>query len=181
MWDASARGASHERRPLRAWSFKASSVFAIRKSSSFCPDWSAATSHRGCLPRPDHVSDGADGLQYFGSTFGYFRRGRSALAEELSGSLTWSDRLSCAKRFSSSCFSAVIFFARIFVSSSCKSQSSSKSIASNSNLPIAVSSLFGRLQFIREAIPATKRCVFSERPWKWQSRPAKFTVNNLSL
>jgi hypothetical protein len=43
---------------------------AIRKSSSFFPDLSSAVSQRGCLPRPDQVSDGWAGFLYFGKTCG---------------------------------------------------------------------------------------------------------------
>src|SRR3954454_3786042 len=93
------------------------SLSSILNSSSLCPDWRAATSHRGCLPRPDHVSVGTVGLQYLGRTLGYLRRGgRSVLApgRELPASRLCSGRLSCARRFSSSSFSAVIFSDRIF-------------------------------------------------------------------
>src|ERR1700722_7887995 len=91
-------------------------VSAISTSLSLCPDWSAATSHRGCLPRPDHVSPGVDGLKYFGRTFGYLRRcGRSILdSAEVPISPICSTRFSRARRFSSSSFSALIFSARIF-------------------------------------------------------------------
>lgn len=113
----------------------------IRNSSSVCPDCSAAAIHRGCLPRPDHVSVGDDGLEYFGKTFAYFRRGRpvGGAAEEFAS--ICSVGFNCARRFSSSSFSAVIFSERILVSSSCKSHSSSKSIDCRSSLPIALSSL----------------------------------------
>src|ERR1700752_193264 len=100
------------------------SPLAISNSSSWRPDCSAATSHLGCLPRPDHVSAGADGLQYFGRIFGYFRLG-CALLDSLEGdtmSLICSARFSCARRFSNSRFSTLIFSARTFVNSSCKIQ-----------------------------------------------------------
>src|ERR1700675_3484032 len=45
----------------------------IRNSSILRPDFIAATSQRGRLPRPDQVSE-VWGLQYFGSTLGYLRR-----------------------------------------------------------------------------------------------------------
>jgi len=45
----------------------------IRNSSIFRPDFIAATSQRGRLPRPDQVSE-VLGLRYFGSTLGYLRR-----------------------------------------------------------------------------------------------------------
>jgi hypothetical protein len=110
-------------------------ALAIRKSSSFDPDRSAATNQRGCLPRPDQVSVGADGLKYLGRTFGYLRLGRSAF--DLGGGLPASPNglmlFSCARRFSNSIFSAAIFSARTFVRSSYKSQSLSKSIASKSD------------------------------------------------
>lgn len=38
----------------------------MTNSSIFAPAFSAATSQRGCLPRPDQVSPGAEGLRYFG-------------------------------------------------------------------------------------------------------------------
>ena len=111
------------------------SVFAIKKSSSFDPDRSAATSQRGCLPRPDHVSVGADGLQYFGRTFGYLRLGRPVFDSGgvLSASPIGPMRLSCARRFSNSTLSAAIFSARTFARSSYNSQSVSKSIALKSD------------------------------------------------
>jgi hypothetical protein len=109
-------------------------LVVIRKSSSLDPDPSAATSQRGCFPRPDQVSVGADGLQYFGRTFGYLRRGRSVFcARRLSISPTGFMRFNCARRFSNSSFSVAIFSARICVISSYKSQSSSNSIASRSD------------------------------------------------
>src|SRR4029077_3478705 len=72
-----------ERRPRRILLPMAFSVFAIRKSSSLCPERRAATSQRGCLPRPDHVSVGTDGLLYLGRIFGYSRRARSPFASGL--------------------------------------------------------------------------------------------------
>jgi hypothetical protein len=45
----------------------------IRNSSILRPDFIAATSQRGRLPRPDQVSE-VCGLRYFGSTLGYLRR-----------------------------------------------------------------------------------------------------------
>ena len=128
--------------PLRA---------GIRRSSSLCPDRRAATNHRGCLPRPDHVSNGADGLKYFGKTLGYLRLGRSAFccSGRTGASPICSSRFNCARRCSSLRFSTRIFSARIFVSSSCRSQSSSKSIASRSNLRIVVSLLCSRLRIDR--------------------------------
>ena len=110
-------------------------ALAIRKSSSLDPERSAATNQRGCLPRPDHVSVGADGLKYFGRTFGYLRRGRLAsdFGSGLAASPIGAMLFNCARRFSNSIFSAAIFSARTFVSSSYKSQSLSKSIASKSD------------------------------------------------
>ena len=54
---------------LGASGWSAASLVAIRISSSRCPSLRAATSQRGCLPRPDHVSDGVRGLRNFGWTF----------------------------------------------------------------------------------------------------------------
>jgi hypothetical protein len=84
-------------------------ALAIRKSSSFDPDWSAATNQGGCLPRPDQVSVGADGLKYLGRTFGYLRLGRSTfefgggaspfrrrVAFENRTNKFWDDGLGCA-------------------------------------------------------------------------------------
>ena len=34
------------------------------------PEHSCARTQRGCLPRPDQVSEGFSGLQYFGRTIG---------------------------------------------------------------------------------------------------------------
>ena len=45
----------------------------IRNSSILRPDFIAATSQRGRLPRPDQVSE-VWGFRYFGSTLGYLRR-----------------------------------------------------------------------------------------------------------
>jgi hypothetical protein len=42
----------------------------IWKSSSFLPDRSSATSHRGCFPRPAQVSPRLLGLRYLGKTLG---------------------------------------------------------------------------------------------------------------
>lgn len=126
------------------------SVSAIRNSSRLRPDWSAAASHRGRLPRPDHVSSGAKGLKYLGRTSGYLRRGRLIFGADPGATPICSVRFSCASRLSSSSFSMAIFSERIFVSSSCKSQSSSKSIPSRFNfrfnLPIANSSISIRKQ-----------------------------------
>src|ERR1700675_4373314 len=41
---------------------------AIRKSSCFLPDLSAADNHRGFNPRPAQVSLGFSGLRYLGTT-----------------------------------------------------------------------------------------------------------------
>jgi hypothetical protein len=38
----------------------------IRKSSICFPDLSSKVSQRGCLPRPDHVSNGSSGFRHFG-------------------------------------------------------------------------------------------------------------------
>ena len=129
------RGALQECRRRRSLVPADRLVFAIRKSSSFDPDRSAATNQRGCLPRPDQVSVGADGLKYFGRTFGYLRLGRSIFdcARALSAPPIGLIRFSCARRFSNSSFSVAIFSARTFVRSSYNSQSLSKSIASNSD------------------------------------------------
>jgi len=129
------RGALQEFRRRRSLVPTVLLVLAIRKSSSFDPDRSAATSQRGCLPRPDHVSVGADGLKYFGRTFGYLRLGRPAFdfSRALPASPVGLMLFSCARRFSNSIFSAAIFSARTFVRSSYRSQSLSKSIASNSD------------------------------------------------
>lgn len=52
----------------------------MRKSSSLEPAPSRFASHRGRLPRPDHVSPGFFGFRYLGRTFGYGRRLRSGFA-----------------------------------------------------------------------------------------------------
>jgi hypothetical protein len=46
----------------------------IAKASRRFPLPSCATSERGCLPRPDQVSDGMSGFRYLGRTVGYARR-----------------------------------------------------------------------------------------------------------
>jgi hypothetical protein len=129
------RGALQEFRRRRSLAPADLLALAIRKSSSFDPERSAATNQRGCLPRPDQVSVGADGLKYFGSTFGYLRLGRSASGFDrgLPASPIGLMLFSCARRFSNSIFSAAIFSARTFVSSSYRSQSLSKSIVSKSD------------------------------------------------
>lgn len=121
--EAALRGALQEFRRRRSLVPADRLELAISKSSSFDPDRSAATNQRGCLPRPDQVSDGADGLKYLGSTFGYLRLGRSVSPIGLM-------LFSCASRFSNSIFSAAIFSARTFVRSSYRSQSRSNCIAS---------------------------------------------------
>src|ERR1700683_4670422 len=50
----------------------------ITNSSIVRPVLSAEVSQRGCLPRPDHVSDGSFGFRYFGNTVGYLRRSPAA-------------------------------------------------------------------------------------------------------
>jgi hypothetical protein len=42
------------------------SALLIMNSSILWPVLSAAVSQRGCLPRPDQVSDGSSGFRYFG-------------------------------------------------------------------------------------------------------------------
>src|SRR5437868_10104186 len=115
-----------------------SSAFGILNSSSLWPVFRAATSHLGCFPRPDHVSDGLRGLQYLGRTFGYLRRGVRLTDGRLTRAegLIASTRFSRANRFSSSCFSAMILSDSISVSCSWISQSSSNSIAVRSGLRI---------------------------------------------
>ena len=81
----------------------------IANSSIVRPVLRAAASQRGCLPRPDHVSDGSFGFRYFGNTRGYLRRSRGAPDCASAGS-SWCvsfSRRSCASRFSSSRFSDV--------------------------------------------------------------------------
>ena len=83
---------------------------------------SSAPIQRGCLPRPDQVSDGRSGFRYFGCTFGYGRR--DLLMRPLLCPLSW------AKRRFNFCFSAAIFIDRIARIFSCKFQSSSTDIDS---------------------------------------------------
>src|SRR5438876_12249290 len=45
--------------------------YLINKSWSCFPELSCSCTQRGCLPLPDHVSDGSFGLRYFGKTDGY--------------------------------------------------------------------------------------------------------------
>jgi hypothetical protein len=105
----------------------------MRNSSIFRPDFIAATSQRGRLPRPDHVS-AVWGLRYFGSTLGYLRRGVPFWSDR-----EWSDSrnaamppLRTASRFSSSCFSALIRADNIALISSWSDQRLSKDMDSNS-------------------------------------------------
>ena len=129
--------------PRAARSLRAAfSTVSILNSSSLWPVSRAATSHRGRFPLPDHVSDGANGLQYLGRTFGYLRRGARldmARACALPGSLMSSTRFNFAKRSSNSRFSATILSDSILVSSSWSCQSSSSCIASRSGLRISFS------------------------------------------
>ena len=61
----------------RRWDLLPSNFgFPIANSSIVRPVFSAATNQRGCLPRPDQVSDGSRGFWYFGKTRGYLRRSR---------------------------------------------------------------------------------------------------------
>ena len=117
------------------------STLSISNSSNLWPVSRAATSHRGRFPLPDHVSDGASGLQYLGRTFGYLRRGaRSVIDSGSGGALVGSlisTRFNFAKRLSKSRFSATILSDRIFVSSSWSIQSSSNCIAARFDLRMA--------------------------------------------
>lgn len=90
----------------------------------------AATNQRGNLPRPDHVSEGAWGLRYLGSTRGYFRR---VLIKGVKAPICPSEvtRWSTANRFSSSSFSARIRAESNLLISSCNDQRSSSDIVCN--------------------------------------------------
>jgi hypothetical protein len=131
------------RRPRAARLLRApSSTLSILNSSSLWPVSRAATTHRGRFPLPDHVSDGASGLQYLGRTFGYLRRGARLAVDSrwaLPGSLMNSTLFNFAKRSSNSRFSVAILFDSILVSFSWSSQSSSNCIAARSVLRIAFS------------------------------------------
>ena len=118
-----------------------SSKLAILNSSRWRPALRAATSHRGCFPLPDQVSDGLSGLKYLGKTFGYLRRGARSAPDfklEVPGCLMISTRFNWANRFSSSRFSARILSDSNSVSSSWMCQSSSNSIVLRSGLRIAL-------------------------------------------
>ena len=96
-------------------------------------DFMAATSQRGRLPRPDQVSE-VCGLRYFGNTFGYLRRGFWPSGRESpSWLVTTMLRLRIARRFSNSCFSALIRADKMRPILSWRSQRSSSGIDSNSN------------------------------------------------
>jgi len=111
-----------------------SSSLRITNSSILWPSFKAATSQRGCFPRPDQVSECSSGLRYFGRTRGYFRRSRRASLEDCeSGRSNWRvswSRRSCAKRFSSSRFSEVKRTDKTRLISSCSCHISSMDIAS---------------------------------------------------
>lgn len=81
----------------------------MRNSSILRPDFMAATSHRGRLPRPDQVSD-VWGFRYFGSTRGYLRLALAAgdAPDPLESAKTAIPPPRTARRFSSSRFSALI-------------------------------------------------------------------------
>lgn len=108
----------------------------IRNSSIPRPDSMAATSQRGNLPRPAHVSVGERGLRYLGSTRGYFRRLLATVIDVASvcSSCEAIDRWIAAKRFSSSSFSARIRAESTLLISSCSDQRSSREIDSNAVL-----------------------------------------------
>jgi hypothetical protein len=107
----------------------------IRKSFIFLPALSCDTNQRGCLPRPAHVSVGFFGFLNLGRTGGYFCRVRRApfgktgrLTDVLSETETFpgiKPRLSFARRFSNSRFSAVILSDSIALTSSCSAHNSS--------------------------------------------------------
>src|SRR5215475_11777227 len=81
---------------------------SIRNSSILWPDFIAATSQRGRLPRPDQVSE-VCGLRYFGNTLGYLRCCFPFIEPESAASTPPSTpRLRIARRFSNSYFSALI-------------------------------------------------------------------------
>src|SRR5450631_729614 len=142
-FSAVVRGTEHQVCRLRAARFlPVPPSLSILNSSSLWPVSRASTSHRGRLPLPDHVSDGASGLQYLGRTFGYLRRGARSVMDSgraLPGPLMISTRFNFAKRSSNSRFSTTIFSESTLVSSSWSNQSSSNSIATRSGLLIAFS------------------------------------------
>jgi hypothetical protein len=105
---------------------------AILNSSILRPNFIAATSHLGLLPRPDHVSEGASGLRYLGSTRGYLRRVLPSGAEVRWPPAGATPRRRTAKRFSSSIFSARMRADSTLLISSWSDQSSSRGIDSNS-------------------------------------------------
>src|SRR3569833_664143 len=69
-----------------------SSLRPISKSSTLRPVFKAATNLRGCLPRPDHVSE-VCGLRYLGKTLGYLRRGLPIEVTDCEASLPWTTSL----------------------------------------------------------------------------------------
>jgi hypothetical protein len=112
----------------------------IRKSSILPPAFRAETNHRGCLPRPDQVSDGIEGFWYLGKTLGYLRRGRSrSIAPAFISRTTDFEalpRVSWTSRFSSCCFSATIRSDRTLLICSWRAQRSSRGIPSRSSCSI---------------------------------------------
>src|SRR5437660_502022 len=106
----------------------------MRKSSIPRPDFMAATNHRGRLPRPDQVSD-VWGFRYFGSTRGYLRLALAGgdTPDPLESAKTAIPPPRTAKRFSSSCFSALIRSDKIPLISPWSNQRSSRDIDSNSS------------------------------------------------
>jgi hypothetical protein len=108
-------------------------LWAIRNSSIFRPDFMAATSQRGRLPRPDQVSE-VCGFRYFGNTLGYLRRGFSPSERASPASpVTPTPRLRTARRFSSSRCSALIRADKMALILSWRAQSSSSDMDSNSS------------------------------------------------
>ncbi len=105
----------------------------IRNSSILRPDFIAATSHRGRLPRPAQVSD-VWGLRYFGNTLGYLRRGLPSCGDRDSPdrAITSVPRFRTANRLSSSCFSALIRADKSPLICSWSDQRSSNDMDSNS-------------------------------------------------
>src|ERR1700752_859647 len=97
--------------------------FLIAKSSIRLPDFRCATSQRGCLPRPDHVSEGRSGFRYFGETGGYGRRSDTGFND---------NGVNTFRRFSSASRSALIFSCRSCATSKCSDHRSSLLILSSS-------------------------------------------------
>ena len=138
------------------------------------PFLSSALIQRGCLPRPDQVSDDRSGFRYFGCTFGYGRRDR-LMRPPLRP-------LSCDKRRSNSCFSAFNFVDRIAPIFSCRIQSASMDIDSrllcfmtvSPNHDLILNAIIKRGRLVEMMTPPSKFGGRSATPERYYNRRRRY-------